>query len=320
MAGSEVVTAFEHETFARFPKGTYSASSPVISYWDTFFQGLRQCYIMLNNVDKVPQLSAEKKADYIAQSKFLIGYYHFLLSRCYGPIILIKEEPKISVSASEYLGRTPYDECIDFIVKTLDEAAEGLPAKRSAQQYGLATSVIAKGIKAKMLLYAASPLFNGNSEFYSDFKDKNGVQLMPIDYSTDKWKTAKAALKEAIDVAEAAGHKLYTATDYTGWGNLEPLDPTQHCLRYNILEPGHPEILWADSRGEGTYGLQNKTNPYSSGSAWNGSAPTMAMLNRFYTENGLPIDGDPNYEYNSRYEVVTRRRAGRWRRHDGRYR
>lgn len=59
MTGDEVVTAFEHETFASFPKGNYTASSPVISYWNTFFQGLRQCYIMLNNVDQVPGFTSK---------------------------------------------------------------------------------------------------------------------------------------------------------------------------------------------------------------------------------------------------------------------
>ena len=75
----EVVTAFEHETFAAFPKGNYSASNPVISYWNSLFQGIKQCYILLNNIDMVPALEASIKADYIAQAKFLIAYYHFLL-------------------------------------------------------------------------------------------------------------------------------------------------------------------------------------------------------------------------------------------------
>ena len=47
-----------------------------------------------------------------------------------------------------------------------DEAANDLPAVRStASEFGLATSIAAKSLKAKMRLYAASPLFNGNSNF-----------------------------------------------------------------------------------------------------------------------------------------------------------
>lgn len=303
MTGDEVVTAFEHETFASFPKGNYTASNPVISYWNTFFQGIRQCYLLINNVDKVPGLEPELKADYVAQAKFLLGYYHFLLVRCYGPVILIKEEPKLDTPPSQYLGRSSYDECVDFVCGLLDEAAAGLPSKRPAASYGLATNVIAKAIKAKMLLYAASPLFNGNSEFYADFTDKEGNHLMPLNYDANKWVKAKNALEEAIQLAESEGYALYTATNYNH-GNLEPKDPTQHCLRYNIMEAGNPEILWADSRGEGYYGMQNKSMPFCSASAWNGVAPTLTMVKRFYTKNGLPIDQDPTYSQDY-YAVVT---------------
>ena len=76
MTGDEIITAFEHETFAAFPKGNYTASNPVISYWDTFFQGIRQCHIMLNNVGSVPNLSQSLIDRYTGEAKFLIAYYH----------------------------------------------------------------------------------------------------------------------------------------------------------------------------------------------------------------------------------------------------
>ena len=86
----------------------------------------------------------------------------------------------------EYLGRTPYDECVVWICNLFDEAANDLPAVRStASEFGLATSIAAKSFKAKMRLYAASPLFNGNSKFYSNFVDKDGVQLMPLTYDAN---------------------------------------------------------------------------------------------------------------------------------------
>ena len=127
---------------------------------------------------------------------------------------------------------------------------------------------------------------------------------MPIQYDPNKWVLAKNALKEAIDHAHAEGYELYTRTDLDQ-GNKEPLDPIQHRLRYNIMDKGNKEIIWADSRGEGLYGIQNKSAPFISGSAWNGVAPTMAMLKRFYTENGLPIDVDPNYDAETMFNLVT---------------
>ena len=306
MTGDEVVTAFEHETFASFPKGNYSASNTVISYWDTFFQGLRQCYIFLNNVDRVPGLAESTKADYIAQVKFLIGYYHFLMLRCYGPIILVKEEPKLETSPADYLERTSYDECVTFIETMFDEAAAALPATRAqVAEYGLATATAAKGLKAKMLLYAASPLFNGNAEFYSSFTNKDGSLLMPQTEEISKWEKAQTALKEAIDYAEANGYALYVNDSYEITSNAYPADPVQRRLRYNIIEPGNSEIIYADARDEGNYGIQNKSMPFVSAKAWNGIAPTWTMLNRFYTKNGLPYDEDPEYKDENPLAVVT---------------
>ena len=116
-------------------------------------------------------------------------------------------------------------------------------------------------------------------QFVETIKIKNGKALA-LPYHQ--------AFAEAIRVAEEAGHKLYMNDSFFN-GNLEPADPVQHRLRYNIMEPLNEEIIWADSRGEGYYGLQNKSTPYSSSSAWNGVAPTLAMVKRFYTKNGLPL-------------------------------
>lgn len=311
LTGDEVITSFEHEKFASFPKGNYTASNPVISYWDTFFQGLRQCYIFLTNVDKVPDLTEEVKGDYIAQVKFLIAYYHYQLARCYGPVTLIKTLPDINTSKRDYLPRTPYDECVQWICDLLDEAAKTLPpSRKNKEDYGLATSVSAKAVKAKMLLYAASPLFNGNSEFYADFKDKWGNLLMPVTYDPGKWVKAKTSIKEAIDLAEQNEYALYDKQDWKisdSDANPYPETGSVRCLRTSLCDwdSRHPEVLLAEPRGEGRYGLQNKSLPYAEGAAWNGIAPTWAMLNRFYTKNGLPWDEDPAYKDKDKLEVVS---------------
>lgn len=308
MTGDEVVTAFEHEKFANFPKGNYTPTNinDMISYWNTLFQGIRQCYIFKNNLSSVPALSAEIAKDYTAQADFLIAYYQFLLIRNYGPIILVKEEPKIDTPKENYLGRSPLDECVEYVCNQFDEAAKSLPATRSGDTYGLATSVAAKSIKARLLLYAASPLFNGNSAFYADFKNPDGTQLMPLSYDPNKWIKAADAAREAITMADAAGFRLYEAADANGLANSmpEPKDITQRALRFTITDKDSREIIWADSRKEGTYGISRKSMPYMVGT-WNGIAPTVTMLERFYTKNGLPISEDPEFKFNNRYEITS---------------
>ncbi len=76
------------------------------------------------------------------------------------------------------------------------------------RETGLPSSA-ALAFKARLLLYAASPLVNGNSEFYSDFKNPDGTFLINQTYDREKWKRAMDAAKEAIDLCRRDGYKLY---------------------------------------------------------------------------------------------------------------
>jgi hypothetical protein len=303
MTGDEVVTAFEHETFAKFCIGQFTSSNPVISYWNTFFQGLRQCYTLLEKIDGVPGMTPAEKDDYKAQVHFVIAYFHFLQIRCYGPCIVVSELPRVDTEVENYLGRSHLDECVKFVCDEFDRAAAVLPPRRSSpMEYGLATSVAAKALKAKMLLYAASPLFNGGGPdgggiqgYLSNFKDKNGAPLMPTAYDPAKWVAARNALKEAIDAAQQSGYSLPSYGDYLSNVNPHPSEPYTRAMRWNVLAPNNEEFLWSDSRPDNIYGVAVKSLPHVDQRAWNGVGPTLAMLKRFYTKNGLPIEEDPEF-------------------------
>ncbi len=78
-----------------------------------------------------------------------------------------------------------------WVAGLFDDAAHG-SRNTGRNEYGLATSTAAKAFKARLLLYAASPLFNGNSD-YSDFKNHDGTLLMNLTYDPNKWKIAADA-------------------------------------------------------------------------------------------------------------------------------
>lgn len=92
----------------------------------------------------------------------------------------------------------------------LDEAAKDLPASRIGSEWGRATSTIAKAVKARLLLYAASDLWNGKFP-YPDWKNKNfetpgyGKELVSQVYDPDKWERALTACKDALEWAEGEG-------------------------------------------------------------------------------------------------------------------
>lgn len=315
LTSDETVTAFEHETFSRFPQGNYTPVNPIISYWNTLFQGIRQCYLLLDNIDGVPNMPDSDKRVYKAEATFLIAYYHFLLAKCYGPTLIFEGAADINMSVNDYPARRPYDECIQWIADKFDEAiALGLVSNHIGTSYGRATSTAALAMKSRMLLYAASPLFNGGRTNYADaeandlsstfanFKNLDGTQLISTTYDPSKWQRAADAALAAINAANDAGNRLYVSTDVPS--NLaEPTDPTERALRMTITDRNTKEIIWAETRQENYYSLQLKSTPWNAtgGVSANGVAPTLTMLETFYSANGLPIKEDPAFDYANAY-------------------
>lgn len=305
VTGDETISPFSQEAYVKFAEGNYDANNTLISYWNTLFQGIRQCYMLKDNIANVPGITQDIVNNYSAQADFLIAYFHMLLIKCYGPTILVKETPSMNTPQNEYLGRTPYDECVNWIADLFDTAAAGLPPTREGNEYGLATSTAAIGLKARLLLYAASPLFNGNQE-YKDFKSVDGTQLINQTYDASKWKRAADAAKEAIDLAESNGYSLYEMQPGTLSSFPEPKDPLIRTLRFSFMDKENcHEVIYAETRVSGPYGIQRKSLPWLKGGAWNGMAPTMTMIDRFYTKNGLPIEEDPEFNYSNRLDIVT---------------
>lgn len=125
----------------------------------------------------------------------MIAYYHFLSLRSYGPTCIIDKlyDPKLDVE--EFPERSSYDEVVEFINRKLDEAFPDLATTYSGKDFGRATQVAVYALKSRLYLYAASPLFNGNSEMYADFKSKkDGRHLIAQEYSEDKWRKVRKFL------------------------------------------------------------------------------------------------------------------------------
>jgi hypothetical protein len=107
----------------------------------------------------------------------------------YGPIVLVKENLPLSATPEETkVYREPVDECVNYIVQLLDEAAVDLPLALPdpSTEQGRISKTIALGIKAKVLAWGASPLFNGNPD-YAGWVENRGKQLISSTPDPKKW-------------------------------------------------------------------------------------------------------------------------------------
>ncbi|MDD3853654.1 MAG: RagB/SusD family nutrient uptake outer membrane protein [Syntrophomonadaceae bacterium] len=295
-------------------RGDQSSTSPLADYFASnqtsyslnggkgIYTALRDCNIFLENIHLPYDLPDWERERWILEVKFLKAFYHFWLLRMYGPIPIVRDNLPVSASPEEVQKyRAPVDEVVDYIVELIDEIADKLPieAENIMTDLGKPTKAIALALKAQTLTLAASPLFNGNPD-YADIVDNRGIRLFP-DYSAEKWNRAAIALREAINAAHEAGHKLYDWNTNPLAQNLSEQTNLAMQVRGAVMELWNPEIIWGDPRGNESRNLQRVCHPSftsenNSNSYHNTWTPPLHIVEQFYTKNGVPIDEDPEWE------------------------
>lgn len=312
-------------------RGLQNANSPMQDYWSgrnggtPLYIGIRDCNIFLENVHIPQDVAEEERTRWIGEVKFLKAYYHFFLMRLYGPIVIVDKNIPLSAppeAAQQY--REPVDTVVNYIVGLLDEAIEDLPLvlPDQASEQGRITKVIAMAVKAKVLVLAASPLFNGNND-YAGWVDKRGKQLISNAYDPEKWQRAAVAIKEALDAANEAGNRFYEFNKFAGGAQTFKMNDTlvqEMTIRKSITEDidKNPDVIWATQEafavGKGgtaaffsTLGdmirdITPMIHPEDQPSYTNYMSGSWHMGELFYTNNGVPIDEDKYFDYANRYK------------------
>lgn len=295
-------------------RGNQNVTNPYLNFWnDTYplWRAIRECNIFLENIMNVKDVEDFEKRRWAAEVKFLKAYYHFFLLRMYGPIPIMKENIPISASEEEVrVSRQPVDEVFNYIIELIDEACVDLPdlVDDENSELGRITLPIAMGMKAKILVYAASPLFNGNPD-YSGYSNKDGTLLFSQSVNPEKWAKAAVACKEAIDKCHSLGMKLYYFEETNIARNLSDSLKTQMNTRNSFVERWNSEIIWAHTKNNAR-DLQVNAMPKSLPAAALGNgaveghfAVPMRITDLFYSQHGVPIDEDISWPYDNRFSL-----------------
>lgn len=295
----------------RITMGFQTAGSPMMAYWQWMYAGIRDCNIFLENVDKVVDLEPYMRTRWIGEVTFLKAYFHWHLLKMYGPIHIVDKNLPTDVSAEQVkIPRMPVDTVVNYIVGLLDSAAKLLPPTIQARttELGRITSPIALAIKARVLATAASPLFNGNAD-YTGFKNQDGTLLFNTTYDKQKWVRAAAACKAAIDAAHTAGIQLYKFDDNIA--NLSDAMKIEMSIRNAVCEKWNEELIWGSSNSRTDQYMQRLACPKLDPSRLGNQdplgqlAPTLKIVEQFYSKNGVPIEEDKTWDYTNRYALRT---------------
>ena len=273
----------------RFNNGNWSPVQTVDDKWslynairsaNEFLESIKTVDISIYNYNVKYKQWMEHIALYPYEARTLRAYYLFELARRYGDIAMPVDK-MLTVEEANSLAKTPFDQVIDYIAAECDDCANNLPDSYLDMldaEYGRVTRGFALALKAKALLYAASPLHNANGD-------------------TEKWRKAAKAAQAVMDLKNAYGNPVYM------------LDPAEKAN--NISQS--PEVILQIMRSESnSFEKANFPVRFTQGARtyMAGSYPTQNLVDAFQTLGGydvtLDADGwhcdDPNFDITKPYD------------------
>ena len=296
--------------------GTWNASTVPYYKMDSYYQGIRECNIFMQNVYNCtdPEVTKAQLDQWYWQARFARAYYYFLMMCDYGPVFLVGDELLDFTASTEelYRPRNTWEQCVDYVVSEMTECdkADAVQLQYGETEYGLATKGTCRAVISRLLLYSARDLFNGNTLYRDlrnpetpDFPEQSGQNLFPQTYEANKWLKAADAAKAVMDLGI---YSLYRA------GNDNPYEDY-----YGITNvTWNSELIWTNRYNNRYYWGINTVPAGVSG--YGGVGPTQqqvdayAMNTGIYPITGYESDGTPIADPASGYNVAAELELSTW--------
>ena len=288
-------------SFSRTNNLNLSAVSPaddfVGKYWRAYYKPIRNATDFINKIDgATTEVTDGEKKRMKGEARALRAFYYYQLMRIYGPVVLLTDELIAPDADPEkyILPRSSFDACVDYVTKEFDAAYNELPA--TSVIVGQWNKGAVKAYKAQVLMLAASPLFNGNSD-YASMKNADGTQLISQTFDPNKWVKAATALKEFLSEFGST-YSLYTVAD------TDPFVAAYKSCRDVVTEEWNREwIFGRTSSGNDLMAYDRIPQHAITGvdQANKGAGTqgvTQRMVDAYFTRNGRSIS-DPASGYTS---------------------
>lgn len=289
--------------------GRYNATERITGdmRWGEYYNGIRKANTFIKNIDIVPLKdrftnhtgsNIPLNRAWKAEARFLRAYFYFELIKRYGGVPLVDKVYELDDNIE--LPRNTFEECVDYIVEELDAIKDSLrsvPLQTPNAEGHAVTTQAAMALKSRVLLYAASPLFNENP-----IKQNNPYIGYPS-FDNERWEKAASAAKWFID---NYGNSLYTLAE-----NFKGVFVSYYGTAYEDGKNNN-EVIFYRSTGSYNTSLEKNSGPLGfSGNdqseAYN--SPTQNLVDAFPMLDGKPIGESTNYSYS--YETMYQNRDPR---------
>lgn len=257
--------------------------------YSQIYEGITRANLVLENVDNGQnKLTVDEQKQFIAEAKFIRGFFHFLAAQIWGTPPLVTETPK-SIEGLTYSNSTK-EALYAAILQDFKDAADGLPTSWDAANIGRATKYAAKAFEGKANVWAenwndAVAAFetvesNGGYTLLPDYEDvfawsnENSMEsIFEIQYggpfSDDNGWVYDDNHSENFKASQGIARTwfMYTNDAFAGSNSLAWYVPTTNLLDLYKTEPGDKRIGYnfyqpGDDFQGFAYGNQNPLEPY----------------------------------------------------------
>lgn len=304
LAATDEATLFsETSGFNNIIRGSMGPSTMPHNLLSTWYEGVRDCTTFLKYVYTCsdPNALQSDKDRWYWGVRFARAYLYFLMMREWGPVFLLGDDLIDFTATTEqlYRPRNTWEECVEYVVDEMTVCSENLPDTWDDGYLGMPTRGAAMAVIARLKLYSARPLFNGNT-LYRAVRNPDGTPLFPLNPDPQKWVEAAQA---NMAVIQTGVYQLYKDTEH----NNDPYYNYSGIFKENW----NSEVIFCSGGYRSNATFISNTSPTSllKGS-YNGSGqwgPTQqqvdayAMANGRYPITGYESDGTPKVDVASGY-------------------
>jgi len=269
--------------------GRYTANERIDDdmQWGDFYKGIRKANTFIQNIDVVPLKDTfnggiRLNRAWKAEARFLRAYFYFELIKRYGGVPIVNQIYELG--ADMELPRNTFEECVDFILDEIEEIKDSLrtvPIANTDADGHVVTKEAAMAFKSRVLLYAASPLYN------KETLDPGNPLVGYPDYKADRWEKAANAAKWFIDNYGPKGENKYGLV----------ADVRDVFLNYYTND--FKELIFYRSAGRNK-GLEKNSGPvgFAGNNKGDGrNSPTQNLVDAFPMKDGKPIGQSDLFEY-----------------------
>lgn len=307
-------------SYNMFKMGEYNEGDKQDS-WVRSYRGIRNASTFIHNIYMNEEMSRDEIEDYRGQARFARAYLYWLLLRKYGPIPIVPDEGIDYTESYDDIAtpRSTYEECAEYIATEMQQAAkemEKLGMRRGQDVIARPTCGAALATRAKVLIYAASPLANGNTAGWAQLlKDDAGRPLLSPDYNEEKWAKAAAAARDVIELGvydlywtplRTTGDNVEPATIVPpsdgnfsektwpgGWANIDPYRSYRDVFNGTLSASSNPELIFTRGQNQGGESIVSMVAHQlpRSATGWNTHGLTQKLVDAYYMNDGTDAPG-----------------------------